>query len=220
MNSLRLLGSTLVFLLAFPALSWSLSDEQNAVDAIQKRYESVQTFEAKFVQKSYVKMMGKSQEARGEVKIKKPGKMKWIYTAPDPQVLISNENVLWLYVPEEEQVSKMPLDNVYSSNTPALFLSGKGKLTEAFQVSRVLLDNDKITLVMVPNPPDNNLEKMVLYADNKNFQITGSSVYDKLGNRTEILFTDIRVNQEITEDIFEFQIPAGVELLDFTTEIR
>ena len=161
-------------------------------------------------------MMNRTQESKGTVIIKKPGKMKWVYRAPDPQVLVSNNQTLWLYIPEEEQVTKIPVDSIYSSNTPALFLAGKGKLTDAFNVAQVIWEEDQIAVVLVPKEEDHSLARLVLYADNKTYQITGSTVYDKLGNKSEIRFSKIRINEEIPEETFSFKIPAGVEVLDYT----
>lgn len=205
------------FLLSHSLPVWGASEEQIMLDAIQKQYESVKTFTAKFVQKSHVKTMNQTVEAQGEVQIKKPGKMKWDYNAPDPQILISNQKTLWLYVPDEKQVTKVPVESIYSSNTPALFLAGKGKLTDSFNVVQVLKEKGRITVVLVPKQEDNSLERLVLFADNKNYQITGSSVYDKLGNKTDINFSDIEVNRPIADNTFVFQVPEGVELLDYST---
>jgi len=41
-------------------------------------------------------------------------------------------------------------------------------------------------------------------------------VYDVLGNKTSIRFRSIRLNQEIPESVFNFKVPAGVEMQDFT----
>ncbi len=67
-----------------------------------------------------------------------------------------------------------------------------------------------------PKNEDQSLDRLVLYVDNKNYQITGSTVYDKLGNRTDIRFQNIQVNVDIPAEKFQFNIPEGVELLDFT----
>ena len=53
-------------------------------------------------------------------------------------------------------------------------------------------------------------------ADKKNYQITGSTVYDKLGNKTAIRFNRIRVNQEIPEEQFQLNTPPNVEVFDYT----
>ncbi|MDA0692236.1 MAG: outer membrane lipoprotein chaperone LolA [Nitrospinae bacterium] len=213
----KILLSILILSLFFCANSWA-GEEQTALDAIQKQYESVNTFTAKFLQKSYVKTMNQALEAKGDVLIKKPGKMKWIYNAPDPQVLVSDNKVLWLYIPDEKQVTKAPLDSIYSSNTPALFLAGKGKLSDTFNVVKVSKENNLILVDLIPIEEDNSLDRLVLFADNKNYQIVGSSVYDKLGNKTEIQFSDIKVNVKIPEETFRFKIPQDVELLDYTAK--
>lgn len=209
----RLFVSILVL---FPATAFAVSEEQAIVDAIQKSYDATATFKAFFTQKAYIKIMDQVQETKGDVYIKKPGKMKWVYSSPDPQVLISNNKVLWLYLPDEKQVNKIPVENVYSNNTPALFLAGKGKLMESFNIFQVIRDENKISLVMVPKRDDMNLEKVVLFADQKNYQIIGSAVYDKLGNKTEIFFSQIEANLNLPEEMFQFKAPEGTEVMDFT----
>ena len=203
-------------LLALPGTLFSETSEQQVLDAIQRQYEKVSTFEADFTQRSYVKMMNQTQSVKGTVKIKKPGKMKWVYGAPDTQILISDGKNLWLYVPEEEQATKVPVESIYSSNTPALFLAGKGKLTRSFNVESVSQENQNILVTLVPKNEDQGLARLILHADKKNYQITGLTVYDKLGNKTEIRFSQIRINREIPEEQFQLKTPPGVEILDYT----
>ena len=203
-------------ILTLPGTLLAETSDQQALDAIQSHYEKILTFEADFSQKSYVRMMNQTQSLEGQVQIKKPGKMRWVYGAPEKQILISNENTLWLYVPEEEQATKVPVESIYSSNTPALFLAGKGKLTQAFNVESVSQEKQNIIVTLIPKSAEQGLAKLVLLADKKNYQITGSTVYDKLGNKTEIRFNRIRVNQEIPEDQFQLKTPPSVEILDYT----
>jgi|TARA_B110001454_G_scaffold183186_1_gene178217 outer membrane lipoprotein carrier protein len=207
----------LFILLILPAGTlFAETSEQQALDSIQRQYEKVSTFEADFTQRSYVKMMNQTQSVKGTVKIKKPGKMKWVYGAPDTQILISDGKNLWLYVPEEEQATRVPVESIYSSNTPALFLAGKGKLTQSFNVESVSEENKNILVTLVPKNDDQGLARLILHADKKNYQITGSTVYDKLGNKTEIRFSQIRINREIPEEQFQLKTPPGVEILDYT----
>ena len=204
------------FILLNQSMIQAETPEQHALDAVQKNYEKVLTYEAEFIQKSYIKMMDKTQDVKGTVTIKKPGKMKWSYGAPDTQILISDGSTLWLYVPDEEQATKVPIESIYSSNTPALFLAGKGKLMQTFNIESVNLDKDPIRITLTPKADDQALIRLQLFADKKNYQITGSTVYDKLGNKTEIRFSNIKTNREIPEKTFQFQAPANVEVLDYT----
>ena len=214
----KILACLITLIFAGGTLNAAASEEQEALDAIQKQYESVKTITARFVQKSYVKTMNQTLEARGKVQIKKPGKMKWVYNAPEPQVLVSNAKILWLYIPDEGQVTKVPVESIYSSNTPALFLAGKGKLTDSFDVIKVSKEKGLITVVLIHKEEDNAVDRLVLVANSKSYQIVGSTVYDKLGNKTEIIFSDIRVNEKIPESTFQFEVPEGVELLDYTSK--
>ncbi len=208
--------SILIVLWALPPSAMAL-DATAIVDAIQKQYDATDSFEARFVQKSYLKILGQSQQAQGTVAIKKPGKMKWDYKAPDPQILVSNDQALWLYLPDEQQVTKMKVQSIYSSNTPALFLAGRGKLTQSFTIKKVT-EKDEIYLVeLIPRNKAQNLAKMVLLADKNNFQIIGSRVYDNLGNKTEMIFSDIRNNLALDEATFQFEVPKGVELIDLSS---
>ncbi len=206
----------LFIILILPVSLFAETSDQQALDAIQSQYEKILTFEADFTQRSYVKMMNQTQDVKGRVQIKKPGKMRWVYGAPDTQILISNEKTLWLYVPDEEQATKVPVESIYSSNTPALFLAGKGKLTHAFDVESVSQEDKNILVSLVPKSAEQGLARLVLQADKKNYQITGSTVYDKLGNKTEIRFNRIQVNHKISEEQFQLKTPPGVEILDYT----
>ena len=208
--------SNLCILILFSSIASAETSEQRALDAIQKQYEKVSTFEANFTQRSYVKVMNQTQNVKGTVKIKKPGKMKWVYGAPDTQILISDAKNLWLYVPEEEQATKVPVENIYSSNTPALFLAGKGKLTHSFDVESIIEEPQHYLVTLVPKSSDQGLAKLTLVTDKKNYQIKGSTVYDKLGNKTEIRFEKIKVNQNISDKQFQIKTPPGVEILDYT----
>jgi outer membrane lipoprotein carrier protein len=198
---------------------FSFADEKKEIlNSVQKTYDLTKTFKADFVQKSYLKIMDQTQTAKGEVFIKKPGKMKWDYKAPDPQILTSNETGIWLYMPEEKQVTKMQMENIYSSNTPAMFLVGKGKLSESFAVDKILNEKNLITLTLLPKDSEMNINRLLLFVDDKNYQITGSSVYDNLGNKTEIQFSSIQINQSISDNFFNFDVPEGVDVVDFSAK--
>ena len=215
MNYFRIIFFSIITLTVGGHLA--LADEMDAVlESVQKQYDKTRTFKARFTQKSYLKIMDQTQEAQGEVIIKKPGKMKWVYRAPDPQILISNEKGIWLYLPEEKQVTKMAMENIYAANTPALFLVGEGKLRDSFKVDQVLKKDKTLTLVLIPSDKGMNIDRLFLFVEHKSYQIIGSTVYDNLGNETEILFSDIQVNLDLSDDLFEFKIPDGVDLIDFS----
>ena len=206
----------LLLLWSLPGSAFAL-DAVAIVDAIQKQYDATHTFQARFIQKSFLKILGQSQKAEGSVSIKKPGKMKWVYKAPDRQILVSNDQGLWLHLPDEKQVTKMKAQSIYSSNTPALFLAGQGKLMESFTIGKVTEKGDLYIAELIPKDKIQNLSKMVLLTDKKSYQIVGSRVYDNLGNKTEMLFSNIQINPNLEKKLFHFEVPKGVELIDLSS---
>jgi outer membrane lipoprotein carrier protein len=142
--------------------------------------------------------------------------MKWVYNSPDPQILIIDKRNLLLYSPEDKEATKMPIENVYSSNTPALFLAGQGKLTDTFNVEQVLTEKDSFIVVFIPKEVESTLSRLKLRTNKNNYQITGATVYDRMGNVTEIRFRAIRTNEVIPESVFNFEVPAGVAVQNFT----
>ena len=202
-----------VLLLIFNTNGWG-SEKEDILDSIQKRYEEAKTFKARFSQKAFVQIMDQTQKAEGEVIIKKPGKMKWVYKNPDPQTLIVNDKTFWLYAPEENQVTKASIKDVYTANTPALFLSGEGKLTDSFRLKEVIKNEKTSQVVLIPLQKDRGMEKLALLVDNKKYQILGSKVYGSLGNITEIAFESIEINLTFPDSLFDFETPEGVDLID------
>jgi len=81
---------------------------------------------------------------------------------------------------------------------------------------QVLTEKDKFVAVFTPKVVESSLSRLVLRANKNNYQITGVTVYDKLGNETAIKFRSIRINEEIPESVFNFEVPTGVEVQDFT----
>src|SRR5690349_19124118 len=96
--------------------------------ALQQRYQTIKDFSAEFVHTYRGGALRTQTRERGTMKIKKPGKMRWIYTAPERKEFVSDGLKIYSYIPQDRQVlvSDMPADG--GADTPALFLSGKGDI--------------------------------------------------------------------------------------------
>ena len=106
-------------------------------EAVQKKYEAVKDFSSEFSHTYRGVALKKQITEHGTLLIKKPGKMRWTYAAPDNNVFVSDGTKFYSYIPADKQVtiSDIPADDAASK--PALFLAGKGNLTRDFTVSLV-----------------------------------------------------------------------------------
>jgi outer membrane lipoprotein carrier protein len=163
------------------------------------------------------------QQSSGIFTVKSPGFFLWDTQAPFPQLLVSNLQNIWLYDPDLEQVTIRPYSQDIDQS-PVLLLSGNiEKISQTFHIkknSHVNKDestkSDKlanVTSYFVLTPKQANsvfVELQLGFIDNTIQQMT---LADSLGQTTHFTFSNMVLNQLINEKMFEFSIPAGVDVL-------
>jgi len=207
-------------LLFFPLWLWPLfgSAETLSLDQVlskvQEQYEVHQDFKANFVQESFLKSLGKKQQAEGTVSFKKPGKMRWIYRRPTQQEIISDGKTLWTYRPEEKQVIIGAMTRAFQSKAPSTFLAGIGNLKRDFQArfAKEIPLGKVYALELVPLETQGGLEKLSLVVDRQSFKILQAKIQDAMGNITQISFSKIQFDNQLSDSLFAFTPPPGVEV--------
>ena len=78
--------------------------------AIQGHYQQVRDFTAGFEQAYVGGALKRRTVERGTVAIRKPGRMRWDYEAPEKKLFIADGTRMYFYVPADKQVrvSAMP----------------------------------------------------------------------------------------------------------------
>lgn len=205
--------------LIFPVLT-PAQDVETIIDGVQRHYEATQDIQANFIQLSLIKSISQTKETRGLVFFQKPGKMRWEYTEPSQQLLVSDGSTFWLYVPDDEQVIVQEAEEAYGSKTPIVFLSGMGKLQNDFYMKLLpsepdphLSAEETYRLELLPKQPQPDVAKLILTVDAENYQIVHSAVYDPYGNITDVYLQDIEVNFGLPDELFTFDIPTGVDVI-------
>ena len=191
-----------------------LSLEQ-LVARTQSLYEKTVDLKASFVQEVTIKSMKKTEREEGVVTFKNPRMMYWDYLKPKAKKLVINAAKAWLYIPEDRMVYVQNAEDVYRSRMAVKFLSGIGKLAEDFQI-RFTKDNyfdaeGNYHLTLTSKETGGGIDKLYLIVDGKTFQIIQCRFNDAFGNTTRLRFTDIRTNTGISDRLFTFTTPPGVE---------
>lgn len=190
---------------------------KTVVEKVQKRYDAAADFRARFGQTLTNVAFGRKNTQGGEVLFKKPGRMRWNYTQPEPKTYVADGSTLWLYEPEDKQAFKQDLK---SSQLPAAlaFLTGQGSLTAEFDVTlagRTPYGGPAdYVLSLVPKEPQAQVKSIVFVVDPTTFNVRESVITDAQGNVNDLVFSDIRVNTGIPDATFRFTPPAGVRVID------
>ena len=180
---------------------------------VQQRYETIRDFEADFVQSYEGGVLQTRTTESGTVAIKRPGKMRWVYTRPERKEFVSDGVRMYAYVPEDKQVIISPAPDVAS--TPALFLAGRGDLTRDYTPSftNVPGADELLGLKLVPKGQDPEYEWLILGLHRETLQIRQLVAADRQGGQSTFLFSNLKENQKLADKTFEFRIPRGVDVI-------
>lgn len=180
---------------------------------VQERYETIRDFEADFVQSYEGGALRTRTTESGTVAIKRPGKMRWLYTRPERKEFVSDGVRMYAYVPEDKQVIVSPAPD--AASTPALFLTGRGDLTRDYTPSFTDVPgaDGLLGLKLVPKSQDPDYEWLILGLHRETLQIRQLVAADRQGGQSTFLFSNLKENQKLADKTFEFRIPRGVDVI-------
>ena len=210
----RLAAIAAAFLIA-PVLSAQGKPTAEALTrALQQRYQSIRDFSADFTHTYRGGALRTQTREQGTVLVKKPGRMRWIYTQPEKKEFVSDGHKIYSYLPQDKQVivSDIPPDDQASS--AALFLAGKGDLARDFTAAYV--DSPlpaSWALKLTPKRPEPDYEYLIVVVDPGSLQIQAITTRDRQGGDSTIAFSKLKENQGISDKEFAFRIPRGVDVV-------
>lgn len=188
--------------------------------ALQRKYDAVKDFSADFVHTYQGGVLKKQLTERGTVLIKKPGKMRWDYTAPEKKLFVSDGTKIYFYIPADRQVIVSPVPADAAATTPALFLAGNGRLTSEFTPSFIDLPAGlpagSRALKLVPKSKQPDYDWLVLAVDPETLAIRGLVTIDAQGGTSTFAFTNLKQNVGLADNQFTFKPPRGVDVVSDT----
>jgi outer membrane lipoprotein carrier protein len=183
---------------------------------VQQKYDRVNDFSADFVHAYRGGILKQQASERGRLLVKKPGKMRWEYTAPEKKIFVSDGHKLYSYIPQDKQVmvSTVPRDD--QAPTPALFLTGKGNIARDFTVAFDKVPEapaGSIVLRMTPRKPDGDYESLTLVVEPKSLKLLMLITSDAQGGRSAFSFSNLKENVGLPDNEFVFKMPRNVNVV-------
>ena len=182
--------------------------------ALQRKVDAIKDFSADFVHSYEGGVLHKRLTERGHLLVKKPGKMRWEYSAPDEKLFVSDGVKLYSYIPQDKQVIVSSVPPGDQATTPALFLAGKGDIVRDFSASYV---NSTIpgtlALKLMPRQSEPDYEYLVIAVDPATLQMRALTTRDREGGESTLVFNNLKENRGIPDKEFAFRIPRGVDVI-------
>jgi len=206
---MRLIRMLLLTVLSITSVA-AMADDEVAVQRLTELLNQAQTITARFSQLTLDGSGTQLQETAGQLVLKRPGLFRWHTDAPMEQLLVSNGEKVWLYDPDLLQVTIQTLDQRLT-HTPALLLSGDvSKIRENFDISHKEGGN-VVDFILKPKSKDTLFDSLRLSF--RNSVLNDMQLIDSIGQRTNILFLSVKMNEPQDDAQFIFEIPAGVDVI-------
>src|SRR5881392_130742 len=199
--------------LAAPSAAPAATLDQVVRD-LEEAYSRMLDLRAEFNQTSFNKSLNSTIPAQGAVYLKKGGKLRWEYSEPTKQEIVSDGKKLWVYTPSLNQVNVGDAPEALAGPAGS-FLAGLGRLRAEFSVRFLNPTEPKDAegdwvLDLIPKQPLPTLARFILSVDAKTWAVRKAVVYDQFENTVTMRLTKVAVNSGLPDRLFTFVAPRGV----------
>ncbi len=187
------------------------------VKGLEAAYGRMTDLKAEFVQSSFNKSLNQTIPAQGVVSLKRGGKLRWEYSEPTKQEIVSDGKTLWVYTPSLNQVNTGPAPEALSGPAGS-FLAGLGKVREHFTVpflnpAQPRDADGNVALDLTPKQPLPTLSRLLLSVDPKHWEVRKAVVHDQFENTVSMRFTKVQMNGGLSDKLFTFIPPPNTAVV-------
>jgi outer membrane lipoprotein carrier protein len=182
----------------------------SSLDRLSEFVNKTLAAEGRFEQKIFDRNRRLLQESAGTLAFSRPGKFRWTYAKPYPQLIVGDGSRVWIYDEDLNQVTVKKLDLALGS-TPAALLAGNNEAMRAFRLSDKGTKDGLEWLEAQPRDKEGNFETIRM-----GFGFSGleaMELADSLGQLTVLKFTSLRRNPNLDARLFRFSPPKGADVI-------
>ncbi|MDR0716508.1 MAG: outer membrane lipoprotein chaperone LolA [Azoarcus sp.] len=194
-----------------------------AAEQLRRFVSSAHSAEGEFRQTVTGESGRPPQQASGKFAFSRPGKFRWEYEQPYPQLLVADGERLWSWDRDLNQVTVRPLGNALGA-TPAAILFGQGAIERDFELveskaGEAEADGELAWVEAKPRQTDDERKKewgggfQLMRFGFAGDRLQRMSLRDNFGQTTVIVFTHLRLNPALDAGSFRFEPPPGADVL-------
>jgi outer membrane lipoprotein carrier protein len=181
---------------------------------VEDRYNHTQTLQVAFAE-TYIEKRRKHTTEKGELYLRKPGRMRWEYSSPAGKLFGTDGKFAYSYFPDEKRFEKSSMKVTEDMKAPLAFLLGNLKFDKEFREFRTLPDGPSTFLTAIPKSDALPYTEVTFLVD-PNFTIRWLNVRGQDGSQLDFAFSAEKINPPIAESMFKFAPPLGVIYSDLS----
>ncbi|MFO7859584.1 MAG: outer membrane lipoprotein carrier protein LolA [Desulfosalsimonas sp.] len=170
-------------------------------------------FTANFRQESTLKAMDITDSAEGRAWFKHPGKMRWQYEAPETYLIVTDGDTLWIHRPADRQVVVGDAAGHFGGGRGASFLADITRITDVFEASLANSDDQSWRIKLIPRRQQGDLKQIYMEVNRKSLETEKVTTENIYGDITRIVFENVEFHPEMPDRLFDFEIPAGADVI-------
>ncbi|MET0680350.1 MAG: outer membrane lipoprotein chaperone LolA [Burkholderiales bacterium] len=150
------------------------------------------------------------QESRGTLAFARPGKFRWTYSKPYPQIIVGDGARVWVYDQDLNQVTVRKIGQALGA-TPAALLAGSNEALKAFELKDDGTRDGLEWVEAIPRDKESGFERIRL-----GFGFSGierMELIDAFGQTTELRFSGLQRNPRVDPALFSFTPPKGADVV-------
>jgi outer membrane lipoprotein carrier protein len=206
--------SSIAFVSAKPSAATQAADLNGLIDGLQRKYSRMQGLDADFVQ-IYYGADGRVVRESGRLLLKRPGKARWEYSAPERKVFMSDGKNVFFHVYGEKNATSSSIKETADPQIPFLFLLGRGNLRRDFARIEIAagepaMGAGNLVLRLFPKRAPDEFKQLLVEVSPASFEVRRMVIFERSGARMDFLLSNVRENYVAPDSQFQFTAPPGV----------
>ena len=203
-----------IFLLSLYFMNgFAQSDVNKVIRDVQKKYQNIQMVQVDFRQVNRFKLTDIKSEINGTIYISQNDRFR---LETEDQVMVSDGKTFWRFNKMENQVL---IDYAKKSQQDVFLNNFLFKIDEVYfsQIAGEAKINDKkvFEIKLTPKKPDESFFQYVkVWLYDRSWELEKVLYVDFNENEVEYLIEKMEMNPSAAGNVFNFEIPEGVEAVD------
>jgi len=207
-----------------PGAANSSAQVKSLTHLLEEHYRQPRTLQAVFLER-YSEGQRQARIESGKVYFRRPGQMRWEYESPEEKLFLVDGKTTWFYVPYDHTVTKVPIKESSDWRTPLSLLTGKADLSRLCAQIDMMSQNGipagHAVIRCLPKEPkglsrDKDYTEVLLEADASTGELARIEIRQTGGIELEYRFGSWQTDIPLPNDLFRFQVPVGVAIVDGT----
>lgn len=187
-------------------------DVQDLVSRLQKKYDDMNDLSVEFVQTVHFAVTQSEQTFHGKLFMKKGNKYR---VDLDQETIVTDGVSLWNFNKTTNQVFIDKYHESPKSFSPQRVLSNLPGNYNATDLGKEKMGETEVSIVkLMPKSASSNVKWIKAWIDPDNLEMRRIDLLDISENLWSYTVSDTRINTNIADSRFRFEVPPGVEVID------